>query len=341
VLTVWEAPRAADIKPRVNEFLQQLNGPVALHIPGRDVTRTRVLVTLAHGNEPSGLEAVHRWLLSEQVPAVNLVIVLASVQAALAEPLFFFRMLPGDRDLNRSYNPPYTDGQGALAQEILQHIRAQQPEAVIDMHNTSGSSPAFSVSIGDSPQQRALTGIFVQRMIVTDLRLGSLMEQDAGCPIVTIEAGGSQDELAGVVAYQGLENYFHTEDLYRETEGVVLFRHPLRLELSPHSRIDYSDRALHDRDITVRHDIENFNFAPVEVEQMLGWLDEDGLSHLRIGSDVEGAAVEQYFRVENGQLFPAEHMRLFMATTRPDIAASDCLFYFVIEPAGISYAEEA
>lgn len=340
-MNIWEAPRAAEIRPRVNEFLLQLPGPVALHIPGRDSSRSRVLVTLAHGNEPSGLEAVHKWLLSDQVPAVNLVIVLVSVEAALAEPLFFFRMLPGHRDLNRCYNPPYTDPQGALAQEILQHIRLQRPEAVIDLHNTSGSSPAFSVTIDDSPEQRALTGLFVQRMIVTDLRLGSLMEQDVGCPIVTIEAGGSQDELSEVVATQGLENYFHSEELYQETEGVVLFRHPLRLELSPHSRLDYADRALHDRDITVRIDIENFNFAPVETSQMLGWLDDDGLSHLRIGSDVADVPVEKYFRVDGGKLYPAEHMRLFMATTRPDIAASDCLFYFVTEPAGVSYAEEA
>jgi hypothetical protein len=331
VLTVWESPRSTDIAPRVNTFLQDLPGPVAIHQKGRDESRTRVLVTLSHGNEPSGLEAVHRWLVSGQQPAVNVVIVLGSVAAALAEPLFYFRMLPGQRDLNRCFNPPYTDEQGELAQAILEHIRMQQPEAVIDLHNTSGSSPAFSVTIGDTPEQRALTGLFVERMIVTDLRLGSLMEQDVGCPLITVEAGGSQDANADLVAGEGLDAFFLSQDPFAESEGIALFHHPLRLELAPHSRIDYGERALHDRDITVRWDIEHFNFAPVDGDDMLGWLGDEGLQHLRIGSDETPHRVQEYFVVREGQLYPRRPMRLFMATTRPDIAASDCLFYFTCE----------
>ena len=121
------------------------------------------------------------------------------------------------------------------------------------------------------------------------------------------------------------------EQLFEQPEGVAIYRHPLRLELAQHSRIDYADRALHDRDITVRADIEHYNFVAVEPDEMLGWLDEDGLSHLLIGSDYQPHRVEEFFRVEEGKLYPAMHMRLFMATTRPDIAASDCLFYFVYD----------
>ena len=330
-MNIWQNPAAADIAPRVNEFLQDLPGPVAIHLEGHDPSRTRVLVTLAHGNEPSGLEAVHRWLLSGRQPAVNVVAILASVEAALAEPLFYHRMLPGERDLNRCYNPPWEDKQGQLAGAILEHIRALQPEAVIDLHNTSGSSPAFAVSIGDSPEQGALAALFIERMIVTDLRLGSLMEQDLGCPVVTIEAGGSQDASADLVADQGLEAFFTVDDPYQAQGVVALFRHPLRLELSEHSRIDYGDRPLHDRDITVRADIEHFNFAPVAADEMLGWLGEEGLQHLHISSDQHDHAVAEFFRAEGGMLYPRRDMRLFMATTRPDIAASDCLFYFVCD----------
>jgi hypothetical protein len=339
VLNRWQVPHRDDIAPRVNEFLQGLPGPVAIHLPGVDSTRTRVLVTLSHGNEPSGVEALHHWLRGDQQPAVNIVVILAGVAAALAEPLFYFRQLPGQRDLNRCFNPPYKDQQGQLAQSILQYIRALEPEAIVDMHNTSGSSTAFAVTIGDSPPQRELVGLFVDRLVVTDLRLGSLMEQDCGCPVVTIEAGGSLDEESEVVAREGLENYFLSDDLFidaqgraeAQSEGVAIFRHPLRLELSPHSRIDYADRSLHDRDITVRADIEQFNFTPIEPDQMLGWLDADGLQHLVIGSDYQPHEVSEFFQVNAGKLYPARHMRLFMATTRPDIAASDCLFYFVYE----------
>jgi len=331
VINVLHAPSREEVAPRVTEFLQSLPGPVAIHVPGKDSHRTRVLVTLSHGNEPSGLEALHQWLREGGECAVNTVIILGAVHAALAEPLFFHRQLPGERDLNRCFNPPYTDHQGQLAQAIMRYIRELKPEAVVDMHNTSGSSAAFAVTVGDTPAQRALVGLFVDRLIVTDLRLGSLMEQDLGCPVVTIEAGGSLDEESEVIARDGLRRFFTVDDPYAEPEGVAIFRHPLRLELSPHSRIDYADRPLHDRDITMRADIERYNFAPIEPDDMLAWLDEDGLSHLNIGSDYQPHEVSEFFRVEEGKLYPDRQMRLFMATTRPDIAASDCLFYFVYD----------
>jgi hypothetical protein len=331
VLNLIRDPRRENIPGRVNEFLQALPGPVAIHLSGRDDSRCRVLVTLSHGNEPSGLEAIHRWLLEGRQPEVNVVIILGAVEAALADPMFFHRQLPGTRDLNRCFNPPYKDRQGQLAQAMLRHIRELEPEAVIDLHNTSGSSSAFSVSIADSPGCRALAGLFVDRMILTDLRLGSLMEQDLGCPVVTIEAGGSQDDSSMVVAEEGIERLFCRQSLFDDDAQISLFRHPLRLELARHSRIDYADRPLHDRDITVRGDIEQFNFAPVDRSSMLGWLDDTGLEHLRIGSDRHPHEVSEFFRVEEGRLFPNRHMRLFMATTRPDIATSDCLFYFVCD----------
>ncbi|MCZ6830185.1 MAG: succinylglutamate desuccinylase/aspartoacylase family protein [Gammaproteobacteria bacterium] len=331
MLRVWEQPGPADIAPRINDFLRGLPGPIAIHVAGRDPARCRVLVTLSHGNEPSGLEAVQRWLLSGTQPAVNIVVIFGAVAAAAAEPLFFHRMLPGERDLNRCFTPPYEDCQGELAQAILSHIRRQRPEAVIDLHNTSGSSPAFAVTCGDAPAQRQLVGLFVEQLVVTDLRLGSLMEQELGCPVVTIEAGGSQDEQAEVTADRGLARYFGEDDVFAQLRPITLFKHPLRLELSHHSRIDYAQRALHDRDITVRDDIEQFNFAPVHAGEMLGWLDEDGLDHLLISGGPDDHPPVEYFRVEDGQLYPRRTLRVFMATTRPDIAASDCLFYFIPE----------
>ena len=57
--------------------------------------------------------------------------------------------------------------------------------------------------------------------MITDLRLGSLMEQDFGCPVVTIEAGGSLDETSEVVAQEGVARFFLQEDLF--SLGAVLY----------------------------------------------------------------------------------------------------------------------
>ena len=44
----------------VEEFLRALGGPACLFLRGQDRSRTRALVTLLHGNEPSGAIALHR-----------------------------------------------------------------------------------------------------------------------------------------------------------------------------------------------------------------------------------------------------------------------------------------
>ena len=344
-LTKWQVPPPEAIPLRLGEFLESLPGPVAMRLPGEDSSRARVFTTLFHGNEFSGLEAVHQWLRAGSKPAVDTLIIIGAVEAALAEPMFFHRQLPGRRDLNRCFRPPFAGPEGRLAQSILECIREARPEAVVDMHNTSGSSAAFTVAIGDDPAQRALAGLFTRRLIVTDLRLGALMEQEFGCPVVTVEAGGSRDEAAAVVAGAGLRNYFTAQSLFfSENEksapaedkksapglapDIEVYRHPLRLELTPRTRIDYATSPLPDRDITMRADIEKYNFTAVGPEDDLAWLGEGGLSHLRVGSGGQGREVLEFFRIEGGSLRPAHPMRLFMATTRADIATSDCLFYF-------------
>ena len=84
------------------DFLQQLGGPAWFTVEGRDTSRRRVIVTLLHGNEPSGLKAVHALLSEEIVPATDLGILVAGADAALCEPLLTHRYIPGERDLNRT-----------------------------------------------------------------------------------------------------------------------------------------------------------------------------------------------------------------------------------------------
>jgi hypothetical protein len=48
-------PKAAIAGDNPEEFLRNLGGPACLLFSRRDKTRTRALVTLLHGNEPSGL----------------------------------------------------------------------------------------------------------------------------------------------------------------------------------------------------------------------------------------------------------------------------------------------
>ena len=326
-------PEPAAIGHNVEQFLQWLDGPTAIWLSGEDSSRCRALVTLLHGNEPSGVLALYRWLKGGERPAVNVLCVVASVIAALEPPLFSHRMLPRARDLNRCFLPPYDDAQGQLALEILELLRAHRPEAIVDMHNTSGSGPSFGVCTHMDRQHDALVSLFTQRLIISNLGLGALMElSEERCPTVTVEVGGRLDDEAHLLAYEGMDRYFRNPDVLvpeRTDWGLELLRHPVRLELREGVSLTYADRARPSFDITLKTDIEHHNFGAVDRETLLGWVSREATS-LFSAQDAGGrCAVSRLVRVDDGRLYPAQALKLFMITNNAAIAESDCVFYAV------------
>ncbi len=326
-------PQAGEVGETVEAFLDWMGGPACILLSGEDESRTRALVTLLHGNEPSGSMALHRWLRSGRRPAVNVVCVIASVAAAQEEPLFSHRMLPRARDLNRCFRPPFDDAQGALAEEILALLRLHHPEAVVDIHNTSGSGPSFGVCRYTDLSHDALVSLFTRRQVISDLDLGSLMElTEEHCPTVTVEVGGRLDEEAHELAFEGLCRYFESPQvLYPERTdwGLETFVDPIRLELQDNVTLTYAEAPCENYDITLRPDIEHHNFGRVAGETPLGWARGEAARLFRAQDGGGRCAVARLVRIEEGMLFPAQDLKLFMITTNAHIAHADCLFYAV------------
>lgn len=315
------------------ELLLRYGGPLCIKIDGCDDSRCRVLVTLLHGNEPSGLRAVWHWLRSGNRPAVNIILLIASVAAALCEPRFSHRMLPRARDLNRCFRPPFTDQQGHLAEEILTLLQLHAPEAVVDMHNTSGRGPDFAVVAFDDPRHDAVAALFTRRLVVCSLGLGALMEASSEqYPIVTIEVGGREDPEADGIALAGLRRFAEIPQIpWRrdDTPPLQKLDAPLRLELCDGVTLTYADRPRQGHDVTLNPLIENHNFGTVSPTTALGWASAEP-RQLFQARDASGAcAVRELVHVRDGVLYPARPLTLFMITTNAGIAESDCLFYAV------------
>ncbi|TDG14224.1 succinylglutamate desuccinylase [Seongchinamella unica] len=312
-----------------------MDGPTCILLQGKDSSRTRAMVTLLHGNEPSGAIALHRYLRNGCRPAVNVVCVVASVGAALEPPLFSHRMLPRARDLNRCFRPPFDDAQGVLAEEILEILRLHAPEAVVDMHNTSGTGPAFGVCTFMDRHHEALVSLFTQRLIISSLGLGALMEiSEETCPTVTVEVGGRLDEEAHALAYEGLCRFFEAPEVLSPGDtdwGLELLQDPIRLELKDNVTLTYADAPCDNYDITLRPDIEHHNFGGVSTDTLLGWARAEA-QQLFTAQDAGGrCAVSRLVRVSDGRLYPAQPLKLFMITNNAAIAHSDCLFYAVAD----------
>ncbi|MDX1735546.1 MAG: succinylglutamate desuccinylase/aspartoacylase family protein, partial [Halioglobus sp.] len=328
-------PLATALGNNVEEFLRSLGGPACFFLEGRDTGRTRALVTLLHGNEPSGVMALYRWLTSGQRPVVNVVCIVASVAAALEAPLFSHRMLPRARDLNRCFRPPFEDAQGELAEEILEILRMHHPEAVVDVHNTSGSGPSFGVCTHMDRHHDALVSLFTQRMIVSNLGLGALMDiSEHSYPTVTVEVGGRLDDEAHELAYEGMCRYFTTDTVLSPADtdwGLELLQDPIRLELNEHVTLHYAEQHSNEYDLTLRSDIEHLNFGTVSPETLLGWSNSSERELFSATDSGGRCAVTRLVRIEGGEIYPARPLKLFMITNNPDIASTDCLLYAVAD----------
>lgn len=312
-------------------LLRKLPGPVWSRIPGRDRSRCRALTTLLHGNEPSGLRALLRYLASGATPAVDLLCLLGSVEAARRDPLFSQRVVPGGKDLNRCFREPFSGREGQVARECLGLLRAAKPEALIDLHNTSGRGPAYAVVTELDPAHDALAALFSRRMIVTDLRLGTLTEATtAWFPSVVVECGGAGDPKADEVAYKGLCRYADAETAgWSAASQLEVFQHPVRIELTPGHRVAFSDEPLAGMDVVLATDLDRFNFGTIAAGEPLGWVGERGVGALQLRSANRIGPADEFLTTRGDQLVATTAFRPLMITTRPEIAESDCLFYAI------------
>ena len=261
----WTDPTARDAGTTLEEFLTRLSGPAWIFLTGEDPSRTRAVTTLLHGNEPSGIRAIFQWLRAGTRPCVNLACFIGAVDAALAPPGFARRQLPDGRDLNRCFRMPFEGREGRLAAGVLDRLRAIAPEALVDFHNTSGRSPAYGVTTRLGNPQKALTALVSDHLIVTDLRLGTLMEAtEDDFPTITAECGGAGDPRSDETAMTAFRSYAMAESLWDTPQRyaqVKTFHHPIRVSLEAGKQVAYGAAAMPGVDLTLRADADHFNFG--------------------------------------------------------------------------------
>lgn len=327
--------KTRDLPADPPSFLRWLGQGAMLRIPGRDRSRTRVVVTLLHGNEPSGLRAMHRWLLADATPAVDVGLVIGAVETALAPPGFAFRLLPGRRDLNRCWRAPWVGGEGAFAQAVLETVRASAPECLVDLHNNTGHNPAYGVSPRVGAPERRLVSLFADRIIHAPLGLGTLVEATADeLPSVTIECGKSSDPAADQVAFDGLGRVVSQADLELERgdpPALAVFHDPVRVRVRAGVELAFGNGPDDAVGLTISQEIDRHNFREVPPGAILGWLGADGRWPVEARGSGGVDRSEEFFRAR-GRVFETRRSLVpVMMTTDRESALADCLFY-AVEP---------
>jgi len=327
------------------QFLLSLIGLTVIDINGENNNEWRVISTLLHGDEPSGLIAIHRWLTNENTlprPKTNIRIIISSVEAATYQHLFRHRYLPNGIDLNRCFNEKsirsseyqdhqHIDGYIERAKLIASAIHEVNPKAIIDLHNTSGNGPAFAVSTLINPNVLSITSYFCDTLILSDISIGALMEHDFPCPVVTIECGGRVDDQAHEVAYNGIKQFVQCDShcVLPQDKAVQILYKPLRLVIKTDRKLSFSEHDEGYSGVTLRKNIEQFNYGGCCDGLLLGWLDDNGLENLEMLNDQGINVIDKYFKVDDNKLLCATNLKIFMASKQTDIVRSDCLFYVV------------
>jgi len=327
-------PLWQDLHADYEQFLLSMTGPTVIDITGKNKNKCRVINTLLQGNEPSGLIAIHRWLTTRDeklLPKTNLRFIICSVEAASTKPLLTRRFLEGSKDINRCFGVKKQQGCYERAQIIEQAIREVKPEMVIDLHNASSPGPTFSVSSVITTETLSLASFFCQTLILSDLKLGTLMEQNFNCPFITIECGDSLDEQAHEVAFAGICHIANCENIgyiHQEKKVEVIYR-PLRLQVKNNANLSYAQHDEGYSGVTLKRNIEYFNFGGALQDEMIGWIDGNDIENLQLLDKKGRNVIDEYFYTRENQLVCRQNLRIFKATTNKKIALSDCLFYVV------------
>ncbi len=324
-------PQPAAIPASVEAFLAGLGGPAWIEVPGRDHSRKRLVVTLLHGNEPSGIRAMHAWLRSEREPEVDTVLYIGSVAAALAAPGFAHRALPGERDANRCYGVFADDLQGRIARDFTALFGQEAFEAVIDIHNNTGHNPAYAIGYGVDAARLNLANLFADWFVDSDLCMHTLVEMtEQRCPSISVECGRAGDPAADAAALAGLDRFLHLSDLGLTgpmPRHLQILHHPRRVCLRPQLSVVFADAPAATAGLTLRNDLDRHNFQALDAGTLLGWVQPGQALPLsaRGAADVELA--QDLFVVSAGELRTLCPMIPIMMTSNADIARSDCLFY--------------
>lgn len=285
----------------------ELGGPTLFDLrkPNRPPLFVSVLI---HGNEVSGWDAV-RTLFPEITDASTLLF-LGNLQAAARG----LRALPGRVDFNRVWEQGAST-EASVAAEVTAYVKAAGPRLALDIHNTTGDNPPYSVVCRSDPETLALAGAFSNHALLATQPHGFQTRRFAQfCTAMTIEVGIPGDPAGKTRATAFLQTLLADGP----RRGARL---PASLSLyETAARVTLAEGAVLDPDM------QRFNFRTAPAGTAL-----TRSGGLRATTDDDRDLGGEYFGTNNGVAVLKRPTMLAMYTGEEEAARRDCLCYF-LEP---------
>ena len=329
---------ADDVPATPLAWLHSLSSSSVIDFVGHEKHPWRVITSLLKGNSPSGLIAIHRLIKAGAFAKlkVNVRIIIASVEAAQQKPAFSNSVLPGGTNLDRCFGSTSLSHYYLRAQLLASSIRQVKPEAIVDMQNSQTTTKPFAMSIKQSHDHLALTSLFCQTLIVSNLKLGAIFEQAFNCPIISVQCGDAQDKQSHQLTETGLIAFIEQKDLtLRELPVEIDVIHdPKLISLAPDTSLTWqttpteTDTTL--ADITLNDSITKHSFSVFKQLTQIGWTNNQK-PRLLISNQTNDEQLSNYITVESGQIFCQPGTFVFAVNSPLSVSANDTLFYIARE----------
>jgi hypothetical protein len=178
----------------------------------------------------------------------------------------------------------------------------------------------------------SITSYFCDTLILSDISIGTMMELNFSCPIVTIECGGGGDDPAHDVTYNGIKKFTLCDDhcTLPQDKAVQILYKPVRLVIKAERKLSFSKHDEGYSGVTLRQNIEQFNYGGCCEGLLLGWFDDKGLENLEMLNDQGVNVIEQYFKMVDNKLLCATNFKMFMASNQSHIPVLMAYFMSLI-----------
>jgi succinylglutamate desuccinylase len=294
--------------------------PTLIHLKGKN-PEALFISTLLHGNETTGFYALQRFLANfkSELPPRDLYILIGNTAAARSQ----VRHLPHQLDFNRIWH----DSSHPLTSAVEEVLASGPIAACVDIHNTTGMNPPYSVIHRLDDRCLAFAQMFSSNIIYFEQPKEALSVALSRRHLaITIECGLSTnaDSVHQVLEFLNRLSVLNISEL-EMTQRPDVYESFGRIFIPEKAHFAF-DSVSH-VDLSIVSDIEKYNFVEIKPGTLVGHYFSDQRLQLM---DVNNSDIgDSYFDYNNGEIRLKQAVTPSLLTSDPQVVRQDVLGYLM------------